>query len=148
MMFKLMILFSMLLPSVFAIEFKTARIQVGSKKIKVEIADDTEKRNHGLMFRKSLPKDEGMLFVFDRPEPLNFWMKNTVIPLSIGYFDSKKTLIDVQEMVPEASEMVVSPKIYASRGPAQYALEMNPGWFTKNKIIKLKSRLIYPLHSK
>lgn len=61
-------------------------------------------------------------------------MKNTFIPLSIGFFNSKKVLVDIQDMEPAKSEMDQNPKSYLSRSPAQYALEVNQGWFQKNKI--------------
>jgi len=113
--------------------FSKKTIQVGPYKIKVEIADNEEKREFGLMNRKGLSADEGMLFVFEKPRVLGFWMKNTLIPLSIGYFDAKGKLIQVLEMVP-ASPIERMPQVYYSSGPATYALEMNKGWFTKKKI--------------
>ncbi len=61
-------------------------------------------------------------------------MKNTFIPLSIGFFDSQKTLVDIQDMEPVKSEMDQNPKSYLSQSPAQFALEVNQGWFAKNKI--------------
>ncbi len=109
------------------------KIRIKSKTITVEIADDDEKRQHGLMFRKSLADNTGMLFVFDYQRSLAFWMKNTLIPLSIGYFDSEKKLIDAQEMAP-LSVVEKEPKTYRSAGLAKYALEMPKGWFAKNKI--------------
>ena len=110
------------------------RVQVGHKTIQVEVADTAETRARGLMYRKSLPKDQGMLFVFPSSEPLSFWMKNTYIPLSIGFFNSKKELLQVQEMQPESILLKEPRRTYKSRLPAKYALEMNKGWFSKNKI--------------
>ena len=114
-------------------EFRKKSAVIGRKKITVEIADTPEKRAHGLMFVKKLSKDQGMLFVFDSPEIQSFWMKNTLIPLSIGYFDEKKRLIEVLEMQPES---LVSRELatYPSSAPAKYALEMNKGWFKENNI--------------
>ena len=85
------------------------------------------------MYRKSMGANEGMLFVFDGPEPMAFWMKNTLIPLSIGYFDENKKLINTVEMSP-AVMGEARPKTYESARPAMYALEMNKGWFSKNKV--------------
>ena len=110
------------------------RLKIGHKVIQAEIADTEEKRKRGLMYRKSLPKDQGMLFVFPSSEPLSFWMKNTYIPLSIGFFNSKKELLEVQEMQPESILLKEPRRTYKSRLPAKYALEMNKGWFSKNKI--------------
>ncbi len=110
------------------------RLKVGHKIIQAEIADTTEKRTRGLMYRKSLPNDQGMLFVFPSSQPLSFWMKNTYIPLSIGFFNSKKELLEVQEMQPESILLKEPRRTYKSHLPAKYALEMNKGWFSKNKI--------------
>ncbi len=125
-----------------AFVFSRKKIQVANKTIDVEIADTPTKRARGLMYRQSLKDGTGMLFVFDFEEPLSFWMKNTFIPLNIGYFDKNKTLIDIQEMKPVESEMVENPPSYPSAGPAQYALEVPPNWFAKNKI-KIGAKLIF-----
>lgn len=113
--------------------FERKKIQFAGKTITVEVADNDLLRSHGLMFRKSLPAEEGMLFIFDNEQPLAFWMKNTLIPLSIGYFDKQRKLIDIHEMVP-AVMMATEPTLYPSKVPGMYALEMNKGWFAKNKI--------------
>jgi uncharacterized membrane protein (UPF0127 family) len=115
------------------IQFRRTVISVAGHPIRAEIADNFERREHGLMNRKSLKDGEGMLFVFDSEQELNFWMKNTLIPLSIGFFDKHKKLIDIQEMEP-ASMAEQNPKTYPSAHPAQYALEMPKGWFHKNKV--------------
>lgn len=115
--------------------FETKRILLGGKTITVEIADNDQRRVQGLMFRKSLAPDQGMLFIFDSERVLGFWMKNTLIPLSIGYFDSSKRLINVHEMTPEvAGRAEHQLKTYRSSRPALYALEMEKNWFSKNKI--------------
>ncbi len=116
-------------------------IKVGSQSLKVEVADSAEESARGLMERKSLGADEGMLFVFDGEEVRTFWMKNTYIPLSIGFFDSKKKLVDIQDMVPVKSAVEI-PSTYQSTKPAKYALEVNQGWFKKHKVA-LGSRLSY-----
>jgi uncharacterized membrane protein (UPF0127 family) len=114
-------------------KLKTEKIKVGSREIVVEIADTSEARERGLMYRKSMPANEGMLFIFDSAQPLAFWMKNTLIPLSIGYFDANRKLLGTHEMTP-AVMGEVQPKTYPSQGDAKYALEMNKGWFTQHKI--------------
>lgn len=114
-------------------EYESAKFNVGEKTITAFVADDDEKRSQGLMFIERLGNDEGMLFVFKKEQILSFWMKNTVIPLSIGFFDSKGVLIDIKEMsVPPITEEM--PPSYQSRAPALFALEMRSGWFAKNKI--------------
>lgn len=115
------------------IVFEKKKIVLEGKTITAEIADTDEKRTRGLMFREKLEKDHGMLFIFEYERTLSFWMKDTLIPLAIGYFDKDKKLVDIQEMVPAlASDRF--PPTYTSRFPAQYALEMEKGWFSKNGI--------------
>jgi uncharacterized membrane protein (UPF0127 family) len=115
-------------------KLKTKRLVIGGQTLLVEIADTEATRTKGLMFRKSLKDTEGMLFIFDQEEELSFWMKNTFIPLSIGYFNKSKKLIDIQDMAPVASEMQTDLPSYPSKEPAMYALEVPKGWFKKNKV--------------
>lgn len=115
------------------IVFEKKKIVLAQKTVTVEIADNDEKRAYGLMFRASLQKDHGMLFIFKNEERRSFWMKNTLIPLAIGFFDKNKKLVDIQEMVP-AVIGEKAPRSYTSRVSAMYALEMEQGWFDKNKI--------------
>ncbi len=117
------------------VAFKKQTITVGTKKILVEIAETEQQHAYGLMFRKKLGLNEGMLFVFKDEEIRSFWMKNTLINLSIGYFDKNKKLIDIQEMKAMTSLIEKETPSYPSKGPAQYALEMSEGWFKKNKIL-------------
>ena len=114
-------------------KYEKRKIKIGTHVVTVEIADNEGKREFGLMFRQSLPANEGMLFIFDDSQQLNFWMKNTLIPLSIGYFDAKKTLIETHEMRPQ----VLGERetlTYPSHAPAKYALEMPTKWFHTNSI--------------
>lgn len=116
------------------VQFAKQKIKVGSKTITVEIAETSGQLSKGLMFRKEMAVDEGMLFIFPDLDTRSFWMKNTFIPLSIGFFDQSQKLIDIQDMRPVKSEMETNPPSYISRKPAKYALEMNQGWFAKNKV--------------
>lgn len=116
------------------VTFTQSEIKVGSKKIKVDIAKTPDQHEYGLMNRDSLGKDTGMLFIFERESTLSFWMKNTFIDLAIAYIDSNKKIIDIQEMKATKKNDTSEPAIYPSAKPAQYALEMNKGWFKKNKI--------------
>ena len=118
------------------IEFKKDKIRLSGKLIEVELAENEAQRSHGLMFREKLPEDQGMLFIFEDEQNLSFWMKNTFLDLSIGYFDKNRTLVDVQEMRAMNSVMTENLPSYPSAKPAKYALEMKKGWFTKNKIKK------------
>lgn len=95
----------------------------------MELADTPEKRSLGLMYRKRLPTGKGMLFYYAKPKLLTFWMKNTKIPLSIGFFAKDKRLVDIQQM-PLGNPL----KQYRSSIPCMYALEVPLGWFKKKKI--------------
>ena len=77
-----------------------ARIRINNAELKVELAETHEKREQGLMNRAILPEDSGMLFIFENPQILSFWMKNTTIPLSIGFFDENRCLINIEDMNP------------------------------------------------
>lgn len=108
-------------------------LRIGSAQLYVEIASTTDTRNLGLMHRESLPENHGMLFVYDAPETLSFWMKNTRIPLTIGFFNAEKILLQTEDMDPPKSSQLPL-RVYKSSKPALYALEVPQHWFIKNKI--------------
>jgi uncharacterized membrane protein (UPF0127 family) len=118
----------------YAKEFQKKKIELAQKVLIVEVAETPEQLAFGLMFRQKLGPDEGMLFVFSEEAPRSFWMKNTLIDLSIGFFDRKRKLIDVKEMKSGAGVPDQALPSYISAHPAKYALEMSKGWFDKNKI--------------
>ena len=93
----------------------------------IEVVSTLEDRNTGLMFRKSLPDDGGMIFVWDRKKIQCMWMKNTLIPLSVAYIEDTGEIIGIYDMVP------LSMKSVCSKKPVLYALEVNKGWFEKNE---------------
>jgi hypothetical protein len=93
--------------------------------IQAEIADEPAEQQRGLMFRESLPPGFGMLFVFDQEQPLGFWMKNTLIPLDIMYFDADGKLVSSTTMVPCEADPCMS---YPSEGNAKFALEVEEGF--------------------
>jgi hypothetical protein len=93
--------------------------------VQVEVADTDQSRTQGLMYRRSVPEGTGMLFVFDRDQVLTFWMKNTLVPLSIAYISSDGTIIDILDMEKESLKPVVSSR------SVRYALEVPQGYFTK-----------------
>lgn len=126
------------------IVFSVEKIKVGLVILNVEIAKTPEEQEHGLMFRKKISDEQGMLFIYQEERELSFWMKNTFIPLSIGFFNKNRELIDVQEMSPVMSEMQQAIPSYRSRGKAMYALEVNQGWFKRHNI-KSKAKLLYPV---
>lgn len=124
----------------FSAQFSFAELQIkklvniGGKNITVEVAQTPEEQQRGLMFRRMLSENEGMLFIFKNEETRFFWMKNTLIDLSIGFFDKNGILVDVQEMTADSNQPNSQLASYGSRKPAKYALEMNKSWFDKNKI--------------
>ncbi|MBW7857600.1 MAG: DUF192 domain-containing protein [Leptonema sp. (in: Bacteria)] len=107
------------------------RISVGHATAEVEVAATPETRERGLMYRAKLDDNQGMLFVFAEEHTLVFWMKNTLIPLDIGFFDAQGLLLSVERMKPDNGATT-----YRSPSAALYALEMNQGWFDKNNILK------------
>ena len=112
-----------------------SHIAIGDQKLLVEIADTQESQARGLMGRSELPENTGMLFVFNKPQTLTFWMKDTKIPLSIAYFDESKKLIDIYDM-PVLPKKKDSPPLFQSTKPALYALEVPQNWFKKTGIGK------------
>jgi uncharacterized membrane protein (UPF0127 family) len=106
-------------------------ISVGKSTFLVEVADNEPKRKYGLMNRKSLGQDEGMLFVFPQSALQSFWMKNTLIPLDLAYFTSEGILTETFTMEPNQTE-----EVYNSASKVMYALELNAGTFKKNNIRK------------
>jgi len=96
--------------------------------VKVEIADDPAKRQRGLMERTALAENAGMLFVFNREQQLSFFMRNTLLPLSIAYIDGGGRIVDIQDMQP------LDETPHPSAGPARYALEVNQGYFTEHGV--------------
>jgi uncharacterized protein len=98
--------------------------------LRVEIADDAVEQARGLMYRSALGEDRGMLFVYPDERELSFWMKNTLIPLSIAYIDSEGRIVDILDMKPLDDR----PPHYLSSEPVQYALEVNKGFFEKRGV--------------
>jgi uncharacterized protein len=92
----------------------------------VDVADDDGERRRGLMHVEHLPVDEGMAFVFDEPTSGTFWMKDTLIPLSIAFVDEAGSVVGVLDMEPCKSEPCPS---YGIDDPYVLAIETNRGWF-------------------
>ena len=103
-------------------------LSINGHKLTAEVASTPEQRATGLMNRFSLKPDSGMLFIFERPEPLGFWMKNTYIPLSIAFIDPDGRILNIDDMAPQ-TEMT-----HWSRGPGLYALEMRKGWYAEHGV--------------
>ncbi len=125
-----------------AMELRTVTIAAsGGEKVdvRVEIADTPAEQQRGLMGRTALGEDRGMLFVFhgeqtlfvfDGEQWLSFWMKDTLIPLSIAYLDSEGRIVDIQDM----KALDDDPPHYVSAEPATYALEVNKGFFDERGV--------------
>jgi uncharacterized membrane protein (UPF0127 family) len=94
----------------------------------VEVADETEERQRGLMNRDSLPEDAGMLFVYEDDTGTGFYMKDTTVPLSIAFISAGGSIIDIQDMEPLLEE------VHSSPAPFRYAVEVNQGWFERNDV--------------
>ena len=109
-------------------QLPTAKIVVGNHALEVEVADTPETRSRGLMHRKSLGYDAGMLFVFPKEQPLQFWMRNTTLPLSIAFADDTGRIVHIADMEP------LSESLVPSGAPARYALEVNRGWFAHHGV--------------
>ena len=112
-----------------AFGLRTVQLRLGDVALRAEVADTALESQTGLMFRNSLPEDQGMIFVFDTPRQANFWMKNTRIPLSIAYIDSAGRILEIQSMKPFDETTVRS-----AFDNVVYALEVNEGWFDRHKI--------------
>ena len=109
---------------------------------RIEIVDTDEGRTRGLMHRKELPCDGGMLFLFDKAEPRTFWMRNTLIPLDIVFMDEKGTVLAIHTMKVEAPQgsnesddaYCARLPLYSSIKPAKAALEVNAGMASNVKV--------------
>ena len=97
--------------------------------INAEIAKTSEQRAQGLMFRPELPDGEGMLFVFERDDFQSFWMKDTLVPLSIAFILSDGRIVEIRDMEPGNLNPIVSSR------SVRYALEVPQGWFSRVNII-------------
>ena len=104
-------------------------IKVGERTVQVQIAALPDEMQKGLMFRKTMGEDEGMLFVFTVPQAQGFWMRNTTLPLDIGYFDATGELKEFYPMYPLDEKTVLS----RSRS-IQFCLEMNQGWYGRSGV--------------
>jgi len=112
-------------------------IQAGLHLIRAEVADAVDTRMRGLMMREKLGANEGMLFVFEQKAGHCFWMKNTLLPLSIAFVDDDGTIANIEDMKPQTEES------HCPVRPVRYALEMEQGWFAKRGL-KAGAKLSQP----
>jgi uncharacterized membrane protein (UPF0127 family) len=109
-------------------QFPAIELSVGIHLVHAEVANTFETRAQGLMFRRSLGPNGGMLFVFPQADAHCMWMKNTLIPLSVAFIDGKGRVVSISEMLPQTETS------HCAKAPANYALEMNRGWFASKRI--------------
>jgi uncharacterized membrane protein (UPF0127 family) len=96
--------------------------------IRAEIASTHKQQERGLMYRKTMAKNSGMLFDFREDLPLAFWMKNTYLPLQIAFISNQGKILQIESMAPLSTKRIYSKK------ECRYALEVNDGWFDENGI--------------
>lgn len=106
----------------------TYPLWIGTHRLRVEVASTQEERQVGLMHRKSLGENQGMVFVFERAGVWGMWMKNTYVPLSVAFIAEDGRILNIEDMEP------LSEDSHSANGPAKYALETNKGWFKKRGI--------------
>ena len=101
----------------------TMTLSAGIHLVRAEVASTYEGRMQGLMYRKSMGANEGMLFVFPQDERHCMWMKNTFVPLSVAFIDSNGKIVSIHDMEPQTEHS------HCAAANSRYALEMNKGWF-------------------
>jgi uncharacterized membrane protein (UPF0127 family) len=109
-------------------QLPVVQLKAGMHLIRAEVAADFSTRGRGLMHRKSLAPNAGMLFIFDGPAVHCMWMKNTYIALSVAFLDDKGEIINIADMQPHSEQS------HCASRPALYALEMDRGWFAQRGI--------------
>ena len=103
-------------------------LTAGFHRIEAEVAATTENRMVGLMNRRSMPAQRGMVFAFTQENTHCMWMRNTYVPLSVAFIDGDGVIINIEDMQPQTETS------HCSKKPARYALEMNQGWFAQRGI--------------
>ncbi len=103
-------------------------LTAGFHRIEAEVAATDQNRQVGLMNRKSMPQQRGMLFVFTQNNTHCMWMRNTLLPLSVAFLNEQGVIINIEDMQPQTENN------HCAKVPARYALEMNLGWFAQRGI--------------
>ena len=103
-------------------------LTAGFHRIEAEVAADQQNRMTGLMNRKAMPPQRGMLFVFPEKNTHCMWMRNIFLPLSVAFLDEEGRIINIEDMQPQTEDN------HCAKVPARYALEMNLGWFSQRGI--------------
>jgi len=103
-------------------------LNAGMHLIQAEVAQTPEQRSTGLMFRSAMGTNEGMLFAFEEAGQQCFWMKNTLLPLSVAFVADDGSVVNIENMKPQTLDS------HCSKQPVRFVLEMNEGWFAKRGI--------------
>ena len=114
-------------------DHSVCNIRIGGKKLQLKVAYSRKAQMVGLIGTTDLSDEEGMIFIYDQAQPLSFWMKNTLIPLSIAFVNADGIIVAIYEMQPELGKPDWELKSYASPEPAKYAIEAQAKWFNNNK---------------
>lgn len=109
-------------------ELPAITLSAGMHNIRAAVAVTPDQLHTGLMFRRQMAQHEGMLFVYEALERRCFWMKNTILPLSIAFLADDGTVVNIEDMQPQTLDS------HCSTQPVRYALEMHQGWFAKRGI--------------
>ena len=112
---------------------KTIQMNLGGVTVEIEVAVTPREQMQGLMYRESMPENHGMLFVYNEPDYMSFWMKNTKIPLSIAYIREDGIIGNILDMKPYTG-LFDPTEHYPSKYESLYALEMNQGWYAKHNV--------------
>ena len=122
------LIFNFFLISFYTFSNEKIDVSIYNKNItfKVEVAKTVEERRTGLMYRKKLYNNEGMLFIFPREKIIQLWMKNTYIPLDVIFISKNKVIVDIKKNMEKLSETIVKSKV-----KSKYALEFNAGLINK-----------------
>ena len=123
------------------INLQRASLSAGMHLIQVQLAQNFEQRQIGLMWRKEMPQNEGMLFIFEQPSVQCFWMRNTLLPLTAAFVADDGTIVNLIDMKPMSDDSHCSTK------PVRFVLEMNLAWFAKRNI-QAGFKLTGPMFSK
>jgi uncharacterized membrane protein (UPF0127 family) len=111
------------------LDLPVVQLQAGMHNIRAQVARSVNERATGLMHRADMPQHEGMLFVFEQPSVQCFWMRNTLLPLSIAFLADDGSIVNIRDMKPLDEQTQ-----HCSDKPVRYVLEMNQGWFAKRAI--------------
>jgi uncharacterized membrane protein (UPF0127 family) len=124
----LIVLILACVPAAVRAELPVAQLSAGMHLIRAEVADSMEVRMQGLMYRKAMAQNSGMVFVFDENATHCMWMKNTLIPLSVAFIDEAGAIVNIADMQPHSEQS------HCAERQARYALEMNRGWFAQRGV--------------